>query len=69
MRAATNDPAPPPEIVPPGTPFIDPPSPGGPKGPEEPPVIPPGKPYIDPPSPDEPQTPDKPFIQTRAQFG
>jgi hypothetical protein len=62
MRVIASDP-PAPEIVPPGTPFIDPPSPGRPKGPEEPPVIPPGTPYIDPPSPDQPPDPDKPFVE------
>jgi hypothetical protein len=55
-----------PEIVPPGTPVIDPPSPNAPPGPVEPPVIPPGQPFIDPPSPDHPPiippSPHKPII-------
>ena len=59
-----------PEIVPPGTPFIDPPGPSTPKGPEEPPVIPPGQPFIDPPAPDSPGVPDpnKPFVETRTSW-
>jgi hypothetical protein len=46
----------PPEIVPPGKPFIDPP------GPAEPPIVPPHQPLIDPPlpGPDEPQLPPRP---------
>lgn len=56
------DPVQPPEIVPPNTPFIDPPGPH--KGPDEPPVIPPGQPYIDPPGPMQPG-PNRPFIDPK----
>lgn len=63
MDAAPNAP----DIVPPGTPVIDPPSPQAPPGPAEPPVIPPGRPLIDPPSEDHPPVvpydPNKPFVE------